>query len=242
MNSWFPRPQRPYRPTLLVLAALALAAAAPSPEAPAAPPASRAPAAKDPPAKSFAASALTPADRATITRIEAYLNGLHTLKAHFLQVAPSGAISEGTAWLARPGRMRFQYAAPSPLLLVAGHGVVLFHDASLHQTSTIPLGRTPLGILLAPEIHLDGPVKITALRHLPGEIAVTLVRRATPEEGSLTLVFTTDPLALRQWTVTDAQHQRTTVTLENIETGASFAPDRFAFPNPDFVGQQGSGG
>ena len=237
MTSWFPRPQRPHRPTLLALAALALAAAAPPPGAPSAPTPSGTAAATAP-----AGPALSPADRAGIARIEAYLNSLHTLKAHFLQVAPSGAISEGTAWLARPGRMRFQYAAPSPLLLVAGHGVVLFHDASLHQTSTIPLDRTPLGILLAPEIHLGGPVAVTALRRLPGEIALTLVRRATPAEGSLTLVFTTDPLALRQWTVTDAQHQRTTVTLENIETGGSFAPDRFAFPSPDFVGQQGAGG
>ena len=233
MSSWFPRPQRPRRPTLLALAALALAAAGPPPGVPAAPP---------PPGRAAAAPPLASADRAEIARIEAYLNSLHTLKAHFLQVAPSGAISEGTAWLARPGRMRFQYGAPSPLLLVAGHGVVLFHDASLHQTSTIPLDRTPLGILLAPEIHLGGPVAVTALRRLPGEIALTLVRRATPAEGSLTLVFTTDPLALRQWTVTDAQHQRTTVTLENVETGGSFAPDRFAFPNPDFVGQQGAGG
>ena len=233
MSPWFPRPQRPRRPTLLALAALALAAAGPPPGVPAAPP---------PASPAAAAPPLASADRAEIARIEAYLNSLHTLKAHFLQVAPSGAISEGTAWLARPGRMRFQYGAPSPLLLVAGHGVVLFHDASLHQTSTIPLDRTPLGILLAPEIHLGGPVAVTALRRLPGEIALTMVRRATPAEGSLTLVFTTDPLALRQWTVTDAQHQRTTVTLENVETGGSFAPDRFAFPNPDFVGQQGAGG
>ena len=66
-----------------------------------------------------------------------------TLKAHFLQVAPNGAISQGTAWLDRPGRMRFQYDPPSPLLLVAGHGLVVFHDKSLNQTSNIPLSAGP---------------------------------------------------------------------------------------------------
>ena len=86
---------------------------------------------------------LTERDRADLARIEAYLNGIVSLKARFLQVAPNGATSAGVAWLERPGRMRFQYDPPSPLLLVAGHGLVVFHDAQLNQTSNIPLSRTP---------------------------------------------------------------------------------------------------
>ncbi len=60
----------------------------------------------------------TPEDRADIGRVETYLNGLKSLKAHFLQVAPDGGLSEGTAWLERPGHMRFQYNPPSPFLLL----------------------------------------------------------------------------------------------------------------------------
>ena len=85
----------------------------------------------------------TPQDRADLARIETYLDSLRTLKAHFLQVAPNGAISQGTAWLDRPGRMRFQYDPPSPLLLVAGHGLVVFHDKSLNQTSNILMSADP---------------------------------------------------------------------------------------------------
>ncbi len=177
---------------------------------------------------------------AELARIEAYLNAIHTLKAHFLQVAPDGAVSEGTAWLERPGRMRFQYDPPSPLLLVAGDGFVVFHDASLGQNSTVPLASTPLGILLARHIRLSGPVDVTALRHLPGEVALTLQRRASPADGSLTLVFSTHPLTLRQWTVIDAQHQRTTVTLENAETGGQFDPGLFNVAIP--VGTDTPGG
>src|SRR5947209_8306961 len=69
-----------------------------------------------------------PNDRADLARIEAYLNTIGSLKARFLQVAPNGATSQGVAWLERPGRMRFQYDPPSPILLVAGHGLVVFHD------------------------------------------------------------------------------------------------------------------
>lgn len=178
-----------------------------------------------------------------IAQLQQYLNSITTLKAHFVQVAPNGAISQGTAWLDRPGRMRFQYDPPSPLLLVAGHGLFVFHDSSLDQTSNVPLGATPLGILLAENIRLTGGnVTVTDLRNLPGEIMVTLVWNAHPTDGSLTLVFTTDPLTLRQWTVTDATTQRTTVTLSNIELGGKFDQDLFQFVNPQFFQNHQSNG
>ncbi len=40
-------------------------------------------------------AALTAQDQADIKRIEAYLNGLTTLKAHFMQVAQDGGVSAG---------------------------------------------------------------------------------------------------------------------------------------------------
>jgi outer membrane lipoprotein-sorting protein len=180
----------------------------------------------------------TPQDRADMGRIETYLDGLRSLKAHFLQVAPSGALSQGTAWLERPGRMRFQYDPPSPLLLVAGHGLVVFHDKSLDQTTNIPLGRTPLGILLADHVHLQGDVTVTGMQRLPGQIQVSLVRTASPGDGTLTLIFADNPLTLRQWTVLDAQRQETRVTLYNVETGGQFDPKLFEFIDPRFFQPQ----
>ncbi|MGH7189031.1 MAG: LolA family protein, partial [Acetobacteraceae bacterium] len=50
---------------------------------------------------------LTPQDQAELGQIQAYLNGLTSLKAKFLQIAPDGSASQGIAWLERPGRMRF---------------------------------------------------------------------------------------------------------------------------------------
>jgi outer membrane lipoprotein-sorting protein len=175
---------------------------------------------------------LTPQDRTDLARIETYLDGLRTLKAHFLQVAPSGAITQGTVWLERPGRMRFQYDPPSPLLLVAGHGLVVFHDSSLNQTSNILLSQTPLGILLADHVRLQGDVTVTAMQRLPGQIQVSLIRTASPGDGTLTLIFADSPLALRQWTVLDAQRQETRVTLYNVETGGQFDPKLFEVADP----------
>jgi len=183
-----------------------------------------------------------PNDRADLARIEAYLNTIGSLKARFLQVAPNGATSQGVAWLERPGRMRFQYDPPSPILLVAGHGLVVFHDSQLNQTSNIPLARTPLGILLADRIALSGDVTVTSIQRQPGQIRVTLVRTATPNEGSLTLVFSDNPLLLRQWSVIDAQRQETRVTLYNVELGGHFDPKLFEFVDPRFFQNNGGGG
>ena len=181
---------------------------------------------------------LTPADRADLARVQAYLNGIHTLKAHFLQVAPNGAISQGTAWMERPGRMRFQYDPPSPLLLVAGYGLFVFYDRELRQVTNIPLGSTPLGLLLRKEITLSGGITVTGFSRQPGQIEVTLVKTDSPGDGSLTLVFADNPLALRQWVVTDAQRRETTVTLYNVELGGTFNQDMFTLVDPkDYPGQ-----
>jgi outer membrane lipoprotein-sorting protein len=182
------------------------------------------------------------ANSADLARIQAYLNSLHSLKAHFLQVAPNGAIAEGTAWLERPGRMRFQYDPPSPFLLVAGHGMLIFHDAKLNQTTNIPIGQTPLGILLADNVVLSGDVTVTGMQHLPGQIQVSVVRTGKAADGTLTLVFSDNPLALKQWTVLDAQRQETRVTLYNVELGGSFDSNLFNFVDPRFFqGREGGG-
>jgi outer membrane lipoprotein-sorting protein len=174
----------------------------------------------------------TPQDRADLARIEAYLNGLRSLKANFVQVAPDGSLSAGNAWLARPGRMRFEYFPPSPILLVAGNGLVVFHDRQLQQTSNIFLSQTPLGILLAERVRLSGDLTVLGLKRAPGALEVTVTRTDSPGEGSLTLYFTDNPLELRQWVVLDAQRNETRVTLSNIQTGGSFDAKLFEFIDP----------
>jgi Outer membrane lipoprotein carrier protein LolA len=91
-----------------------------------------------------------PDNDAEINRVEAYLNGIKTLQAHSVQVWPNGTTSDGTLWMDRPGRLRLQYAPPSPLTLIAAQGTLLIHNASNQATTTMPLARTPLSILLAP--------------------------------------------------------------------------------------------
>lgn len=174
------------------------------------------------PLQAQAAFQPTPQDRTDVARIEAYLNAFTSLHGKFLQVAPDGGISGGQAWLSRPGRLRFQYDPPAPFILVAAHGQLVFQDWSIKQQSQAPLSSTPLGMLLAQHVTLSGDIAVTAINRLPGEIDVSLVRSAAPSDGTLTLVFADKPLALRQWTVVDAQRKETRVTLFDTELGGTF--------------------
>jgi len=187
----------------------------------------------------------TAQDRADLARIETYLNGLRSLKANFMQVAPNGQISAGNAWLSRPGKMRFEYFPPTPFLLVAGNGLLVFHDKQLKQTSNVFLTQTPLGILLADKVQLSGDLTVLDMKREPGLIQVTVTRTKSPGEGNLTLFFTDRPLALRQWVVLDAQRQETRVTLSNVEVGGTFDDKLFQFIDPATMGTnpgQGGGG
>lgn len=186
------------------------------------------------PALARAQAGLNAQDQADIARAEAALNAIHTLKARFQQIAPNGSISGGTAWLERPGRMRFQYDPPAPFLLVAGHGLLVFNDSQLQQTSNIPLGRTPLGLLLQDNLKLSGDVTVTKVARLPGQLQVTLLRTASPSEGSITLIFADNPLTLRQWTVVDAQRQETRISLYDVQLGGTFDQSLFVFIDPKF--------
>lgn len=178
---------------------------------------------------------LSDQDRADLARIEAHLDAIRTLTARFVQVDGRGGIARGRLWLQRPGRMRFEYDPPAQILLVADGTFVIFHDRAVRQTSHIPLGATPLAVLLADRIRLAGG-EVLPLRvdREPGLIEVTLTRPGREREGSLTLSFTEPPLALRQWTVVDAQAQAVRVSLFEVETGGRFDPQLFRFVDPQF--------
>ncbi len=179
------------------------------------------------------AAVLQDADAATVRQVQAYLNGLTSVQAHFLQIAQDGATATGTMWLVRPGRIRFQYDPPSPLLLVASHGLVVLHDAKLNQTDNLPVGQTPLGLLLRERITLSGDVTVTAFSHHGGVIQVTLVKTASPGDGSLTLVMEDHPMALTGWSVVDAQGRETRIRLSAVSLGGNYDNGIFTYVDLD---------
>jgi outer membrane lipoprotein-sorting protein len=180
------------------------------------------------------AAPLSDRDRADIARAEAWLNRLSSVKARFLQIAQNGAAAEGTAWIVRPGRMRFEYDPPEPLLLVASHSQFFYFDRQLKQATVLPISSTPLGLLLRDNLRLSGDVTVSGVERGQGLFRVTLFRTGAQAEGQLTLVFSDNPVELKQWAVVDAQGRETRVSLYQPEYGGRYPNLLFDFNDPRF--------
>ena len=177
-----------------------------------------------------APAALTQEDTLELQRIAAYLNGIRTMTARFRQIAGNGTVSEGKLWVARPGRMRFEYDPPNPIRLLADSTYVYYWDDELKQASKYELRSTPAWFLLRDPIAFGADVTVTSFQRVGGAtIGVTVVENAQPDAGSLTLVLTENPLTLRQWIVVDQQGKTTTVTLSDLHFGMALDPTLFQY-------------
>lgn len=173
--------------------------------------------------------ALNAEEKASVTRVEKYLSGLTTILADFVQIAPDGGLVSGKFYLQRPGKMRWQYEPPTPILMVADGRSLIFYDYELDQTSYIPLQDTLAGFLARKEIAFGKDVIITALEEATGSLRLTMVQKSKPKDGSLTLEFATEPLQLRNMLVFDATGQKTTVALNNARYGVPLDAKLFIF-------------
>jgi outer membrane lipoprotein-sorting protein len=173
-------------------------------------------------------AALGPQDTLELQRMAAYLNNIRTMTARFQQVAGNGA-STGKLWVARPGRMRFEYDPPTQIALLADAQSVYYWDKELNQTSKYELRQTPAWFFLRDPISFGGDVVVTRFERAGGVVRVTLVEGGRPELGSLTLVFRENPLALVQWTVVDQQGKTTTVSLHDVQFGVALDPGMFQY-------------
>lgn len=172
---------------------------------------------------------LSAEDQGDVKRIEAYLNDIKTLQAGFLQVASNGAVATGKLFMSRPGKMRFEYDPPAPILMIADGVFLIYIDKELEQVTHIWLNSTPVGVLVRENIALSGDITLTKFEKGPGVIRTTISDTKDPEEGSITLIFSDHPLALRKWIVTDAQGVKTTVSLTGLQNGGVLDPNLFVF-------------
>jgi outer membrane lipoprotein-sorting protein len=174
-------------------------------------------------------AALSAQDTLELQRIAAYLNGIRTMTAHFQQIANNGGVSTGHLWVARPGRLRFEYDRPNPITLLADSNSMYYWDKQLNQVSKYDLRSTPAWFFLRDPISFGADVIVTRFEHEGGGVRVTVVESAQPDSGSLSLGFTENPLTLRQWTVVDQQAKTTTVTLSGLQFGMALDPRLFQY-------------
>ncbi len=169
-------------------------------------------------------------------KIEAYLNGLDTLKARFVQIAHNGSEAQGTFYLDRPGKLRFEYDEPIDDFIVADGLFIYYYDAEMKQQSNTRIGNSLADFLLRENITLGGDITVREIKRAGGFLQTALVMTEDPGAGELSLAFREakdGSLKLDRWRVTDSQNMITEVVLEDVETDIELSRKLFFYSDTE---------
>jgi outer membrane lipoprotein-sorting protein len=180
--------------------------------------------------------------QAGVPDVERYINSIRTLQARFVQSNPNGSVVQGTLYVRRPGRMRFQYDAPSQLKVVADGTQVTMWDPASKDFGQWPIGWTAASFLVKEPLQLSGDLTVQSTqRTADGLLALTMVQTRKPQEGKVIVRVSENPMQLRGWTIIDNRGNKVDVTLTNLQTGMQLADSLFKYDGPD-AGQIMRGG
>jgi outer membrane lipoprotein-sorting protein len=175
-----------------------------------------------------ASGALNPEQRAIVDRVNSYLTSMQVLSGKFVQVGPDGRRTQGQFYISKPGKVRFEYDAPSPIELVADGQSVVVRDRKLATQDVYPLSQTPLRFLLADKVDLMKDSSLAAV--YADDVFTTVVveeRNGLVGTSRLMIMFDAKNTQLKQWTVTDPQGYDTTVAVYNLDTSKRPDPNMF---------------
>ena len=169
------------------------------------------------------------------TKIENFFVSLNTLEADFIQVSPSGNISNGKIFIDLPGKLRLDYIKPSNLLITCKGFWLVIQDRKLKSTNNIPLQQTPFSILLDKKINFNNNKIILDLKKLI-IISLKVQLAENVKAGELILEFSDNPFILKKWIIKDIIGDETTVLIQNTKFGHKlpfelFFPEDFPEPN-----------
>jgi len=166
--------------------------------------------------------------RALLDRISLYLSSIQTMVGNFVQIGPDGGRTEGTFYLQKPGRVRFEYSPPSPIDIIADGSSVVVRDRKLATQDLYPLSQTPLRYLLADRIDLIRDTDVVSVSS-DDTFATVVIEQNQLMVGTdrLMIMFDAKDLTLKQWTVTDPQGFDTTVAVYNLDAAKKPDPNLF---------------
>jgi outer membrane lipoprotein-sorting protein len=163
-----------------------------------------------------------------VQRINAYFNSITNLQGSFDQVDSTNKHATGRFYVQRPGKIRFDYAPPSALRIVADGAFLAIEDSDLKTVEKYPIKSTPFRLLLADAVDLGRDARIVGVESQEGTLAISLEDKGDDASGSIKLVFDNGPdLQLKQWQITDAQGLTTQVTVNDVVSGRKVAADFF---------------
>ena len=180
------------------------------------------------------AAPMTAAERSKLLKdASKALAAVKTARGKFEQYSPDGSFSTGQFAMSRPGKVRFDYDDPVPLVLVSDGTTVALQDSELETTDRIPLASTPLSLLLSDKLDFEKEAEVIDVRRSGDRTNITVRDKTGETEGTLTVVLAGSSNSLEGWRTVDANGGSTSVMLKDIETGAKLNPRLFRLTDFD---------
>lgn len=177
-----------------------------------------------------------PTQNADFAAVQAHLRAVTTMTADFTQTDRSGKVLTGKLTMKRPGKVRFQYQAGVPILIIADGNSLWFIDYQVAQVQRWPIGNSPLAALLDPSRDLTRFARVVPTAD-PRILFVEAKDSKHPEYGTLTLAFAREAgapagLRLQGWIALDGQNNRTTVRLSGQQFNVPVGDEAFRWRDP----------
>ncbi|MEA3536554.1 outer membrane lipoprotein carrier protein LolA [Rhizobium sp. CC-YZS058] len=169
------------------------------------------------------------AQTAVAQKIADHFASVKTMSGEFVQFGPRGEQTGGKFYISRPGKIRFNYEAPSPMRVIADGKAVVIGNQKLKTWDLYPLSKTPLNLLLSDTIDLSGK-QVRDVKEEADLITIVLGDRSIFGDSTITMMFDPKTYDLRQWTITDAQKKDTSVMIFNVRTGIPMDDRVFQIP------------
>lgn len=164
---------------------------------------------------------------AILDQVSTALSSARTATGNFVQTNADGSVMTGTFALNRPGRMRFDYDDPTPILIVSDGTTVAMEDSALETVDRVPIGATPLGLILSTDLQFDSDVQVLSVMRNADRVGVRVSDATGELEGTLTMVFDAESYDLLGWLAMDGNLQTTVVDLVDVETNVRVDPRLF---------------
>jgi outer membrane lipoprotein-sorting protein len=168
-----------------------------------------------------------------VPEVEQYVNSIRTVQARFVQSNPNGSVVQGTLYIRRPGRMRFEYDAPSKLKIVADGTQVTLWDPATRDFGQWPIGWTAASFLVREPFKLSGDLTVESMQRTGDGLQLSIVQTRKPQEGKIIVRLAENPLTLRGWSIIDNRGNKVDVSLTDLKTGVQLADSLFKYDGPD---------
>ena len=164
---------------------------------------------------------------ADLARVDAAMNSTASFSGRFAQYAADGSFAQGRVYIKRPGKLRFEYDAPNPLLIVSDGVTLTQQDKALETIDRVPLSATPLNYFLKENINLANDTEVIGLQKTFNEWRVTARDGSGEMDGAITMVFDAQNLALKEWIIADSFGGETRVLLSELKYNERINPRLF---------------